>query len=184
MHKRTTQTHNSPGPTRDNDNTPIPDISDREFNAILTHIYQAKGNPITVILDCCHTANLNRSMIDEGACAMPPLPRTSFDKMLHVAEQNMRQFPNYHSIMDEDWLPNMDSHVILAPCREYQLTTERRQGSGFHGVFTHSLLCTLRSGLLTKDATYTDLIDVLPWSYFQMPVVAGKHKGTCLWYQN
>ncbi|KAK0474337.1 hypothetical protein EDD18DRAFT_1266866, partial [Armillaria luteobubalina] len=38
--------------TRDNDNMPFPDISDREFNAILTHIYQAKGNRITVILDC------------------------------------------------------------------------------------------------------------------------------------
>ncbi|KAK0474985.1 hypothetical protein EDD18DRAFT_1021529, partial [Armillaria luteobubalina] len=38
--------------TRNNDNTPIPDISDREFNAILTHIYRAKRNRITVILDC------------------------------------------------------------------------------------------------------------------------------------
>ncbi|KAK0470726.1 caspase domain-containing protein [Armillaria novae-zelandiae] len=170
--------------TRDNDNTPIPDISDREFNAILTHIYQAKGNRITVILDCCHTANLNRSMLDEGARAMPPLPRTSFNKMLHAADQNMRRFPDSHSILDEDWLPNMDSHVILAPCREYQLTTERMEGSRFHGVFTHSLLRTLRSGRLTKDTTYTDLIDVLPWSYFQTPVVAGKRRSTRLWYQD
>ncbi|KAK0217303.1 caspase domain-containing protein [Armillaria fumosa] len=170
--------------TRDNNNTPIPDISDREFNAILTHIYRAKGNRITVILDCCHAANLNRSMLDEGARAMPPLSRTSFDTMLHAADQNMRRFPDYHSILDEDWLPNMDSHVILAPCIEYQLTTERSDGSGFHGVFTQSLLHTLRSGRLTKDATYTDLIDVLPWSYIQTPVVAGKRKGTRLWYQD
>ncbi|KAK0472115.1 caspase domain-containing protein [Armillaria luteobubalina] len=170
--------------TRDNDNDPLPDISDREFNAILTHIYRAKGNRITVILDCCHNANLNRSMIDEGARALPPLPRTSFDRMLHSADQNMRRFPLYHSILNEDWLPNMDSHVVLAACGEYQLTTERREGSGIHGVFTQSLLRTLRSGRLTKHATYTDLIDVLPWSYFQAPVVAGKRKYTRLWYQD
>ncbi|SJL12671.1 uncharacterized protein ARMOST_16102 [Armillaria ostoyae] len=170
--------------TRDNDNTPLPDISDREFNAILTHIYRAKANRITVILDCCHTPNLNRSMLDEGARSMPPLPRASFHKMLHAADQNMQRFPDYHSILDDDWLPNMDSHVILAPCREYQHTTERREESGFHGLFTQSLLRTLRSGRLTKDATYTDLIDVLPWSDCQTPVVAGKRKGTRLWYQD
>ncbi|KAK0183539.1 caspase domain-containing protein [Armillaria mellea] len=167
-----------------NDNTPLPDISDREFNTILTHIYRAKGNRITVILDCCHTANLNRSMLDERVRAIPSLPRISFDKMLHDADQNTRRFPDYHSILDEDWLPNMDSHVILAPCREYQLTMERREGSGFHGAFTQSLLHTLKSGCLGKYATYTDLIDVLPWSDYQTPVVAGKRKGTRLWYQD
>lgn len=115
---------------------------------------------------------------------MPPLPRASFDKMLQAADRNMQRFPDYRSILDEDWGPNMDSHVILAACREYQLTKEIRGKSGFHGVFTQSLLHTLRSGCLTKDATYTDLIDVLPWSDCQTPVVAGERKGTRLWYQD
>ncbi|PBK84593.1 hypothetical protein ARMGADRAFT_1000319 [Armillaria gallica] len=170
--------------TRDSDNTPIPDISDREFNAIVTHIYWSKGTRITVILDCCHTPNLNRSTMDKGARAMPPLPRASFDKMLQAADRNMQRFPDYRSILDEDWSPNMNSHVILAACREYQLTKEIRGKSGFHGVFTQSLLHTFRSGCLTKDATYTDLIDVLPWSDCQTPVVAGERKGTRLWYQD
>ncbi|KAK0243567.1 caspase domain-containing protein [Armillaria nabsnona] len=168
----------------DTDDTPVPDISDREFNSIIAQISRAKGNRITVILDCCHSANLNRSFPEEGARAIPPLPRASFDKMLLVADQNMQQFPHYLSIIDEDWFPNMDSHVILAPCREYQLTNERRGTSGFHGVFTQCLLDTLRSGRMGKDATYTDLIDDLPWSDFQTPVVAGKRKNTRLWYQN
>ncbi|PBK64989.1 hypothetical protein ARMSODRAFT_858052, partial [Armillaria solidipes] len=39
---------------------PIPDISDHEFNAILTQIFRAKGHRITVILDCCHSASVSR----------------------------------------------------------------------------------------------------------------------------
>ncbi|PBK90975.1 hypothetical protein ARMGADRAFT_864995, partial [Armillaria gallica] len=34
------------------DGTPIPDISDREINAILTEIARSKGHHITVVLDC------------------------------------------------------------------------------------------------------------------------------------
>ncbi|KAK0219275.1 peptidase C14, caspase domain-containing protein, partial [Armillaria nabsnona] len=34
------------------DDKPVPDISDRELNTILTLISQAKGNRITLILDC------------------------------------------------------------------------------------------------------------------------------------
>ncbi|PBK84496.1 hypothetical protein ARMGADRAFT_855115, partial [Armillaria gallica] len=33
----------------------IPDISDRELNTILAEISHAKGNHITVILDCCYS---------------------------------------------------------------------------------------------------------------------------------
>ncbi|KAK0462799.1 caspase domain-containing protein [Armillaria novae-zelandiae] len=168
----------------DTDGTPVPDISDREFNSIITQISHTKGHRITVILDCCHSTNLNRSFPEEGARAIPPLPRASFNKMLLAADQNMQQYPGYLSISDEDWFPNMNSHVILAPCREYQLTNERRGTSGFHGVFTQRLLDTLRSGRMGKDATYIDLIDDLPWSYFQTPVVAGERKNTRLWYQN
>ncbi|KAK0222822.1 hypothetical protein EDD85DRAFT_746201, partial [Armillaria nabsnona] len=34
------------------DGKPVPDISDREFNTILTQISRVKGHCITVILDC------------------------------------------------------------------------------------------------------------------------------------
>ncbi|KAG7447858.1 uncharacterized protein BT62DRAFT_843013, partial [Guyanagaster necrorhizus] len=38
----------------------IPDISDQEINTILYEISQAKGNQITIILDCCHSASITR----------------------------------------------------------------------------------------------------------------------------
>ncbi|KAK0432278.1 peptidase C14, caspase domain-containing protein, partial [Armillaria borealis] len=42
------------------DKKPVPDISDREFNTILTRISRAKGRHITVILDCCHSGSVSR----------------------------------------------------------------------------------------------------------------------------
>ena len=38
---------------------PVPDISDRELNMILSLISQAKGQYITVILDCCHSGSVS-----------------------------------------------------------------------------------------------------------------------------
>ncbi|KAK0505481.1 hypothetical protein EDD18DRAFT_1049419, partial [Armillaria luteobubalina] len=48
--------------TVDENGNIIPDISDREFNTILTLISRAKGNHITVILDCCHSASVSREV--------------------------------------------------------------------------------------------------------------------------
>ncbi|KAK0207495.1 peptidase C14, caspase domain-containing protein, partial [Armillaria fumosa] len=39
---------------------PVPDISDRELNTILSLISQAKGQCITVIFDCCHSSSVSR----------------------------------------------------------------------------------------------------------------------------
>ncbi|KAK0443272.1 peptidase C14, caspase domain-containing protein, partial [Armillaria borealis] len=39
----------------DSTGSPIPDISDREINAIFTQISLTKGHTITLILDCCYS---------------------------------------------------------------------------------------------------------------------------------
>ncbi|PBK65038.1 hypothetical protein ARMSODRAFT_844678, partial [Armillaria solidipes] len=44
----------------DGNNAPIPDISDREFNTILSRIAEVEGHRITVILDCCHAGGALR----------------------------------------------------------------------------------------------------------------------------
>ncbi|KAK0494020.1 caspase domain-containing protein [Armillaria luteobubalina] len=49
------------------DGKPVPDISDREFNIILTRISHAKGHRITVILDCCHSGSVSRGVPGAGA---------------------------------------------------------------------------------------------------------------------
>ncbi|KAK0193377.1 peptidase C14, caspase domain-containing protein, partial [Armillaria mellea] len=50
-----------------NDGNSVPNISDQEFNTILTRISQVKGHRITVILDCCHSGSISRGLPDPGA---------------------------------------------------------------------------------------------------------------------
>ncbi|KAK0437254.1 uncharacterized protein EV420DRAFT_1652150 [Desarmillaria tabescens] len=44
--------------TMDDDGCWIPDISDRELNALLRQISYAKGHKITVIADCCYAGGM------------------------------------------------------------------------------------------------------------------------------
>ena len=96
--------------------------------------------------------------------------------------------PKIQSISAEDWLPDMESHVIVAGCTQNQMAeTEHAKKKGLKvwgGVFTNSLINTLRSGVLDERATYLDLLDALPKLQNQTPIVAGKHDNTRLWYQD
>lgn len=173
----------------DENRVPIPDISDREFNSILTQISRSKGHRITVILDCCHAGSITRGFEDQGARQMPPLSRASLEEMLVSADRTMRNFPGYRSVLAEEWYPNMDSHVVLAACREYEFAKARRvtreDGTvGFSGIFTESLIGLLKSGTLGEGSTYLDLVDTLPRFTFQTPVVAGKRKNSRFWDQD
>ncbi|KAK0219720.1 hypothetical protein EDD85DRAFT_728376, partial [Armillaria nabsnona] len=46
--------------TLDSSGVPIPSITDRELNTILSQISRTKGHRITVILDCCHAGSVTR----------------------------------------------------------------------------------------------------------------------------
>ncbi|PBK64090.1 hypothetical protein ARMSODRAFT_1007392 [Armillaria solidipes] len=162
---------------------PIPDISDREINCILKEISRSKGHHITFILDCCHSGSVTRRIDESGIRTIPPLPRASLKGMLDTAEETMKSFAGYHSILAEDWCPDMTSHVVLAACKEYQFAREVKGKDGFNGFFTQALLCTLRSNDLTEQSTYIDLIRALPCATYQSPVIAGRHKDARLWYQ-
>ncbi|KAK0489746.1 hypothetical protein EDD18DRAFT_1081062, partial [Armillaria luteobubalina] len=167
----------------DADDVVIPDISDREINCILKEISRTKGNHVTFILDCCHSGSVTRGIDESGIRTMPPLPHASLKSMLDTAEEAMKSFAGYHSILEADWCPDMTSHVVLAACKEYQFAREVKGKDGFSGFFTQALLRTLRSGDLTEESTYIDLIRALPGATFQSPVVAGRHKDARLWYQ-
>ncbi len=53
------------------DGKPVPDISDRELNTIQSLISRKKGHRITVILDCCHSGSLSRSIPQPGVRRLP-----------------------------------------------------------------------------------------------------------------
>ncbi|KAK0451921.1 hypothetical protein EV421DRAFT_1073263 [Armillaria borealis] len=173
--------------TLDSSGVPIPDITDRELNSILTQISRTKGNRITFILDCCHAGSVTRTL-NPGVRTVPPLERASLKDMLLAAEEALRDLPGYRSVFAEDWVADTDSHVILAACTGDELAKAKRvkkKGAEvWGGVFTSELVKALRSGKLGGGATYVDLIEALPRLHFQTPIVAGGQKDTRLWYQD
>ncbi|KAK0213452.1 caspase domain-containing protein [Desarmillaria ectypa] len=162
----------------------VPDISDREINAIFQQISHSKGHRITFILDSCHSGSHARHFPEPGTRTIPPLPRASLRRMLHMADETLGQYPSYQSVLSTDWQPDMSSHVILAACKEYQIAKEVESETGYNGVFTQALIGTLRSENLREESTYVDLLFSLPLRRGQTPVVAGKHKCDRLWYKD
>ncbi|SJL17885.1 uncharacterized protein ARMOST_21452 [Armillaria ostoyae] len=174
--------------TCDTNGKPVPDISDREFNTILTLISQAKGHHITVILDCCHSSGVSRDVPPPGSCTSPGTRQATLRDMLLTGEKNLMKFPGCPSILTKDWHPNMDSHVALTACKAYQFAKEKWvDGVGGSrvcvGVFTHSLVRLLRSGYYKAETKYEDLLLGFDKSSHQTPVVVGRYRDVRVWYQ-
>ncbi len=82
----------------------------------------------------------------------------------------------------------MDSHVVLAACREYEFAKARQvtREDGmvrFNRIFTELLIGLLKSGTLGEGSTYLNLVDTLPRFTFHTPVIAGQRKNSRLWDQ-
>lgn len=167
--------------TPDAQGTCIPDISDREINNILTHIHLAKDARITLILDCCHGGGATRAPLNGYARTAEPLPYGSFVRMLNSAKERMGNWNGYQDVWAEDWIPNTDSHVVLAACKDYELAREWKDENGYSGVFTQALVKALKSSSLKKEATYFDLLQELPILSGQTPLLAGKRAHERLW---
>ncbi|KAK0485613.1 caspase domain-containing protein [Armillaria luteobubalina] len=193
---RSTDSANAPGTDVNNANSsvtsdrPLPDISDREINTILAEIARNKGDHITFILDCCHSASITRGLMEaKGVRYIDPLEASSsIQDMFSAADEALNHIDGYQSISMGTWRANMDSHVILAACKSTELAKEVKgtEGDGgLHGVFTQALIDTLKSADLNdKSMTYYNLLAALPNNVTQHPVIAGKHKRWRLWFQD
>ncbi|KAK0217300.1 hypothetical protein IW262DRAFT_1299243 [Armillaria fumosa] len=102
---------------------------------------------------------------------IPPMSRKSLTCMLDAADDTAKNFPECQSVFAAEWRPDMTSHVILAACREREIAKEERVETGLHGVFTESLVRTLKSGASNERST-------------QESAVAGRYKHAMLWYRN
>ncbi|KAK0493163.1 hypothetical protein EDD18DRAFT_431956 [Armillaria luteobubalina] len=165
----------------------VPDISDREINVILAEIARNKGDHITFIVDCCHSASITRGLMptQEGVRSIIQLPSSSIPAMFRAADETLKHLDGYQSISKADWKFDMDSHVVLAACKEFEYAKEVEGDRRFNGVFTQALISALKSvDLNDKSMTYYNLLEKLPWNATQHPVVAGKHKGSRLWFQD
>ncbi|KAK0215284.1 peptidase C14, caspase domain-containing protein, partial [Armillaria nabsnona] len=163
----------------------VPDICDRELNTILSEIARTKGNHITLIVDCCHSSSIGRAPQD-GVRLIAPLPSGSIPAMFSAADETLKHIAGYQSISAARWRANMDSHVVLAACKEYQHAREVEVDgeSKFNGVFTQDLISAFKSADLSDESmTYYKLIQGLPNNGTQHPVIAGKRMKSRLWFQ-
>ncbi|KAK0227190.1 hypothetical protein EDD85DRAFT_161753 [Armillaria nabsnona] len=136
---------------------------------------------ITFFIDCCHASGVSRDPDPETGLRFTRATHSyNVNDMLRAADARL---PRHRSVLSKDWEPDMDSHVILAACRDYQYAKETLGKEGYGGVFTRTLVSVLMFGDWKKDTTYVELSKRLNLSYLQTPVVAGDHKYEYLWYQ-
>ncbi|KAK0215286.1 hypothetical protein EDD85DRAFT_996500 [Armillaria nabsnona] len=141
-------------------NTQVPDISDREINTILSEIARNKGNHITFIVDCCHSASIGRAP-QEGVCLIAPLP-------LVMSGSGRAGFFGLGPGFEGSGLYKVGEY-------EYAKGVEGIRGnSRLNGVFTQALISAFQpADLNDKSMTYYTLITTLPESPVQPPVISG-----------
>ncbi len=118
-----------------------------------------------------------------GVRSLPRLPQRALEDALRIAHETLGGRPGYTCVLNKEWCPDMDSHVVLAACSEHEFAREERSpGGDTNGVFTLALLRALRSDL-REDVTYESLLSLLTASPTQTPVVAGTHRADRVWYR-
>ncbi|KAK0196114.1 hypothetical protein F5146DRAFT_1176253 [Armillaria mellea] len=102
----------------------VPDISDQEINTILAEIACNKENHITFILDCCFSGSLTKALREGVQCSISLLPSSSIPHMFGIVDETLKHIAGYQLIKDACWRANMDSHIVLAACKEYEEALE------------------------------------------------------------
>ncbi|EIM79949.1 uncharacterized protein STEHIDRAFT_116150 [Stereum hirsutum FP-91666 SS1] len=132
----------------------------------LNSISKAKGNNITVVLDCCHSGSGTRKVPggDQEKLTMrsvefaPDWKNTSMAHFTAGTRATQKaSVSGKHTKLAEDTLLGTFSHVLLAACSAQQSSSEAIAG----GKFTTELLRALQR-LDTDQLTYRRLIEDLP----------------------
>ncbi|EIM79484.1 uncharacterized protein STEHIDRAFT_163672 [Stereum hirsutum FP-91666 SS1] len=159
----------------------IPDIT---ISRLLDELSEAKGDNITVIFDCCHSASATRGFQDpsigirgidltnierEQYIVLPALDKD----ILNAAKDGSRAEAKAIGFENS----GTTSYVLLAACKAEQKSHESATCGGF---FTDALLRVLRANSPEK-ITYIDLIEGLPHiPYGQSPQCIGEHSDRVL----
>ncbi|KAJ7264855.1 caspase domain-containing protein [Mycena haematopus] len=159
------------------DGAVIHGIPDHTLNMLLSRLASAKGNNITVILDCCHSAP--RTQVGSS---LSTLPVSRFvETVLQIPESLDQELFGGQS--GEIGLPegtrqeSIHSHVLLTACQKQQHARECVSARGEPcGFFTDGLVKQLRS-IGPNRITYENLIDLLPTLPDQNPQCEGANKS-------
>ncbi|RXW16987.1 hypothetical protein EST38_g8865 [Candolleomyces aberdarensis] len=148
-------------------------LPDRVICGLLNSLAEKRGNNITLIMDCCHSAGMNRhkgpGKISRCISNPPPLTAEAnslvdlampgrFADPADASEANraLRVASGFGNKFDH-------SHVLLAACGRDQSAYETHDLS--HGIFTAALLKFFKRDKL-EEVTYNSLmrnLDVPPW---------------------
>ncbi|KAJ7706853.1 caspase domain-containing protein [Mycena rosella] len=154
-------------------------IPDTTINMLLSRLATEKGNNITVIFDCCHSGGLSRG----SSPNILPVPR--FVETLLPIPANLDQGlfggrSGNVSLPPDTRHKFMESHVLLAACRQQQRAQECLSATGVPcGFFTDSLVKQLRA-VGPNRITYAELLDLLPTLPDQHPQCEGANKDRFL----
>ncbi|KAK0451478.1 caspase domain-containing protein [Armillaria borealis] len=149
-------------------NNVIEGIPDRTISELLLRLSEAKGNNITVVLDCCHAAGINRGLQHPDAqlrsrrILHPPQISPKCDST--ISSRRSRGITSGFS--GSSW----DSHIVLAACSRHQFAWEEDG----QGIFTRALLKVMRR-TPSRRITYKSLMHRLVMPPFQTPHLEGKH---------
>ncbi|KAG7451529.1 uncharacterized protein BT62DRAFT_991060 [Guyanagaster necrorhizus] len=153
-----------------NDNV-VEGIPDRTISELLLELANAKGNNITLILDCCHAAGINRGtqpadILNAKSRRIPNPPKLSANcdtTMLSRGSSGVKITSGFSGSL---W----DSHVLLAACNRRQSAWE----VDGQGIFTRALL-KIMAKISASELTYRSLMHRLVMPTFQTPHLEGRH---------
>ncbi|KAJ3556008.1 hypothetical protein NM688_g2265 [Phlebia brevispora] len=164
------------------------DISDREISIFLEELYNAKGNHVTVILDCCYSGGATRCAPAEPVKAATPM-HVTLEQLLSAADDDKRRQPGSRHAFSktQQWTWDITTCVLLSACTSYEYAREAQLvGDKWHGHFTHVLLASLRANsnrtyteICAEVGTYMPRYGDIP---IQTPQVVGTGKHSKLWY--
>lgn len=139
----------------------VPDIPDRTIAALLTQLAEAKGNNITLILDCCHAGSMSRGDVESPLLDIPAstsirgvdtdtrLPPVDLDATIlsrssHLGSWGATAPQSARGAMTQGWSLS-PTHVLLAACRDKEVAHERREhgvalGESWYGAFSYALI--------------------------------------------
>ncbi len=131
----------------------IYDIPDKTLGGLIDRLAAAKGDHITVILDCCHSGSGTR---DPLSAAAEGVRRAAPDETVAPADLDaeLRARPMARG-GTSGWAAGRENHVLLAGCRDGESSYEYTSDAGRYGALTYFLLQELQN--LSPNTTYADL---------------------------
>lgn len=163
----------------------ITDIGDHTLGNLLLELSKAKGDNVTVIMDCCHSGSGTRAPVKFRPRLAPPLEDEAAvlamlreSSVLGIEDQDELENTTRHARPISFKHSSLATHVLLAACLQGELAYEHDDGSS--GLFTSALIAALGAAHLQR-LTYTTLIaslDIQP--RIQHPQCEGQHKHRAL----